>query len=494
VSYDQAVREDSTFALAALGLVWAASVAPDADTYSRAKWLAWVNRNRLSPIDQEVLRAFTGPRFPQRSFTRYRINAFDSATGAAPDRADLWFMFGDALYHDGPAIDARTPYLRAATAFHRALGLDPNYEAPLEHLVDLAATAGDSDGVRTLGAQYLRLHPESDKADYVRWRIAIALGDSSTLRSIRGRFGSMGLESLEKIVGVAQLDGVGLDDADRAMVELRTRGGRETQMGNGWTGLERLRIALALNRGRLREARTALDTLSAHGLVWFGGAAAIPMYWEPLAGDGDTAARSLESLLDAPLPELAEDRTRWFLEACAAAQWRVTHRDTAAAARAAQLLTRMAADTAVAPAYGYDQLCQTTLETYLGYARRDPGAPALLARLDSLALVRPIGGIGMFTVNLAIARLREANGDAAAALLAVRRRPHQWIVEGLWGLSSYLREEGRLAALAGDTAEAVRADRHYLALRSHPDIDLVPEVRRVRADLARLAPNVTFRQ
>jgi hypothetical protein len=34
-----------------------------------------------------------------------------------------------------------------------------------------------------------------------------------------------------------------------------------------------------------------------------------------------------------------------------------------------------------------------------------------------------------------------------------------------WYLSTFLREEGRLAALTGDTAGAIRAYQHYLALR-----------------------------
>jgi len=53
-------------------------------------------------------------------------------------------------------------------------------------------------------------------------------------------------------------------------------------------------------------------------------------------------------------------------------------------------------------------------------------------------------------------------------------------------LSTQLREEGRLAALVGDTAAAVRAYRHYLALRNDPEPVLRPEVERIRAELERL--------
>jgi hypothetical protein len=55
------------------------------------------------------------------------------------------------------------------------------------------------------------------------------------------------------------------------------------------------------------------------------------------------------------------------------------------------------------------------------------------------------------------------------------------------GLLSYaLREEGRLAALAGDPAGAIRAYSHYLALRYNPEPSLKPQVDQVRAELARL--------
>ncbi len=55
-----------------------------------------------------------------------------------------------------------------------------------------------------------------------------------------------------------------------------------------------------------------------------------------------------------------------------------------------------------------------------------------------------------------------------------------------WHLSSFLREEGRLAALTGDTVGAVGAYRQYLALRPDPEPEVRPEVERVRGELAAL--------
>jgi hypothetical protein len=53
-------------------------------------------------------------------------------------------------------------------------------------------------------------------------------------------------------------------------------------------------------------------------------------------------------------------------------------------------------------------------------------------------------------------------------------------------LSSYLREEGRLAELNGDRKGAVRAYRHHLRLRSDPEPVVLPEVQRVQEELEKL--------
>jgi hypothetical protein len=53
-------------------------------------------------------------------------------------------------------------------------------------------------------------------------------------------------------------------------------------------------------------------------------------------------------------------------------------------------------------------------------------------------------------------------------------------------LSTYWREEGRLAVLVGDREGAIRAYRKYLALRTDPEPSLASEVEAVRGELDRL--------
>jgi len=113
-------------------------------------------------------------------------------------------------------------------------------------------------------------------------------------------------------------------------------------------------------------------------------------------------------------------------------------------------------------------------------ARRPEGA-LLRARVDSISLkgccdFAPFG-------NLLLARAYEASGDEARALEVIRRGA--WFYPPRF-LSTYLREEGRLAARLGDRVGAIRAYEHYLVLRSDPEPVLRPERDRIRAELDRL--------
>jgi hypothetical protein len=126
-------------------------------------------------------------------------------------------------------------------------------------------------------------------------------------------------------------------------------------------------------------------------------------------------------------------------------------------------------------------LCADVLEASLATARHAPGAPLLVSRLNDRLRTVPPGWT--YGDNLAVARLLEASGNYADALAAVRRRSFDTVPVYL---STYLREEGRLAALAGDTAGAIRAYRQVLVLQAHPEPAVAPRVQHIRAELARL--------
>jgi hypothetical protein len=130
-------------------------------------------------------------------------------------------------------------------------------------------------------------------------------------------------------------------------------------------------------------------------------------------------------------------------------------------------------------------LCAALLDAMLASAEGRGDAGLALNRVDSLELAVPhqLGG-SFVSRNLLIARLHEARGDRAGALATVRRRVYSWLETPY--LSSFFREEGRLASLTGDRAGAIRAYQHYLTLRSDPEPELGSQVAQVRAALDKL--------
>jgi len=108
-----------------------------------------------------------------------------------------------------------------------------------------------------------------------------------------------------------------------------------------------------------------------------------------------------------------------------------------------------------------------------------PDAAAATRSLDSLLVA---GSSWLPEGNLIVARLLERHGDPKAALAALRRGN----AKAGNCLSAYAREEGRLSALTGDREGAIRAYRHYLALRADAEPELMPEVERIRQTLVRL--------
>jgi hypothetical protein len=114
------------------------------------------------------------------------------------------------------------------------------------------------------------------------------------------------------------------------------------------------------------------------------------------------------------------------------------------------------------------------LDAMAGVGGGSQEGPSLVADLDSAMREAPYQ-FGVDFGNLVLARLYEELGDRAAALGALRRRPYDWDTGPLY-LTTFLREEGRLAALTGDLEGAARANAKVRALRSGGDLPSGPGV------------------
>jgi hypothetical protein len=248
--FRKALELDSTFALAALGLLAAGNRTGEYEAVYRGEALAWTARARLNPRDLAYLVALIGQGYSDTTTYAHLLGSTERFVALAPDRAEAWTSLGDALFYYGEMLGIPTAHGRAASAYRRAIELDPTFAPAIDQLAILAARAGDSATIRRLAGFYGRNNPAGQSAAVVRWRIAVALNDSSALRRIRAKFGEMLPDELVTIGQLSQYDGVGLEDAQRVQAAMQASESRLPYRGAILAEIG----ALALNRGRPAEA------------------------------------------------------------------------------------------------------------------------------------------------------------------------------------------------------------------------------------------------
>jgi hypothetical protein len=294
----------------------------------------------------------------------------------------------------------------------------------------------------------------------------------------------MPVQSLLRILGTAQLDGVGLDDLPLVAAALARRGALS---GDRWLVRRSLHHA-ALNEGRSDAALAAARALAADEP--YPGWADRLVVLDAIFGDGDSAAAAAVAGRmgvgrSAPAPDApSTEQTAYFGDVCVGALWRASRGFGSDAELAVRRLkeARIAVDSA--GIRQSNEICASMLEAM--NPRRDRADSAAVERLDSLMRRGPVATTDVEpAAALVLARALAERGDGLRALAAARRRPHQWAY-GPYLLSPLLLAEARLAASAGDRAGATRAYRHYLALRRPADARLAAHLDTVRAELARV--------
>jgi serine/threonine-protein kinase len=482
--FGEAIDLDPSFALAALGLV-SARYWTQGGFDQGAISIAWSHRERLSERDGALLTAMAGPDFPHGSPYAETFAAFLRAVDSAPDRPEAWYWLGESYYHNAQALGYADAHRRAEDAFHRAFELDSTFSAPVAHLIDLSLMQGDRETAEHMLSQYLTLNPTGEFLGYEIWQTALTFADSVVLDSVRRAFPEMNVLPLRAVVRTSTLKGYDPADAELSAAILRQQpAARAERVTTLWLlhdfELNRGRpsAALALTRevgrlqpdGRLRLRLRALDAL----------------YGE---GDAAAAGQAIDSLMpaaSAPLSRDVDERAAQFADICTVEQWRLWNGEFSSAPASIDKLRSASYPADETWTVGSSHTCASILEAIFSSATGQPGAETVVAQLDSLLRQIPFGALTPErldrTGTLAVARLLESQGDLEAAYRAVQRRE---FFQTRY-LASYLREEGRLAALLGERDAAVRAYRHYLTLRSDPEPALADEVERVRAELGRL--------
>jgi tetratricopeptide (TPR) repeat protein len=485
--FGRALDVDSSFAPAALGLL-IVSVQIAGTDVERASRLAWAVRDRLSPADRAILTAQIGPRYPVAPTRAELLRAAETAVEKAPERPEAWYALGEAVFHDGPLLGLNETRPRAADLFRRAFALDTSrgtrrpFVEPLTHLMEMSLAAGDTVAARSWAGRVLA-DSAREGADFLRWRLALGTRDTVELEELRARFDQMDQATLVEIMDAGQILGDGLDDAERAGAAIEGKYGTDKEWAlNVWV----LRV-LHLNLGRPAKAVSLTDRLPSPDR-WLPHLRPLLRVTDGLFWEGDRAAaeqgvRQLASFAGEPLPDDAESRTVRANDLCGLGLWWVQVGDLARVDQTLSQFESVAVADSTTLAAGNKVVCTLMLKASLAVARRDPTTPGLLAELDSILLTGP-PTVWVMEATIVSGRLHSAVGDHPKALEVFRRfADNGWQA---YYLSTFLREQGREAALIGDTLGAIRAYRHYLALRENPEVSLKDEVARVRADLRRL--------
>jgi hypothetical protein len=219
--------------------------------------------------------------------------------------------------------------------------------------------------------------------------------------------------------------------------------------------------------------------------------------WDTYAmmfGGGDTSraaenVRRLQSFASAPLSGNNDRRMRQVQSRCLVGYWKAEHGNAAGARDDLREIQRRFDGAPISDGAAREgRMCAAWLAASLAVDARAGDAVRLLAQLDTIVLRdRVPPRMSLTAAAIMSARLHEKLGRHDLALASSRWR------ERFTGhpvfLSMQLRDEAELALRTGDRDGAIRAYRHYLALRPAPEpgaaSDATAAARRQLAQLER---------
>ncbi len=489
--FREATMLDSTFALAGLQLARASIWTSTGGDAERGFRIATAGRDRLSHTDQVLLDVSTAPDIGSSKL----FADWNAAVTALPNRPEVWYTLGDTHYHWGRLAGEEDAFERAAVAFRRGWMLDsvagtaaaggPPIAEPTEHIVALAHLAHDTAEVIRLATAVIRVDSTGIPARTLMWHRASVTNDSAR-RAYWAGIAAVEDDVLKNIVLFIVWSGVGTEDLAPATAEDQRR---LRAHDPGWATFAL--TAYALNGGRPGDVPPVGPAPGLAGHRELRGRIRRALSWDGDTAEAIAAARMLRPLAEAA-PATGDSALPQVYDMCTLGEWRAARGDFQYAAAASRRL-RGARPAGLSPEEAaalarYSSLCAALLDAMYASGQRQPGAREKVAAADSVArefIFEVCCGESVTDVNVQLARLWEREGDIPRALAAARRRTGGFGIAPYY-MSTYLREEGRLALALGDTTGAVTAYRHYLALRPNPEPALKPGVELIRRALADL--------
>jgi len=452
-------------------------------------------RDRLSPRDLDLFLAMPmiGPNYPRPSTSAEIIAQAERAASAAGDGPEQWLLLGQLLAHYG-AVAGRTDWAaQSASAVDRAIALDSSFTQAISDRLFTALEARDLDGIARVSKLLESRLASGFADDMLLWAAARALGDSAAAIKWRDRHPTPSrtdyMQKLTKITLHSAALSLPLNDARWALDILQRDAATPQEHLAATLG----RLAVRFAEGRADVGAANIDGI---GSQWAGTlvqqALIEPTYHAMAVSVLDQEAAGGYRL------SLLATTVRWPpVHDCFGTLLRVARGDTTHAVDAIRRLHSFAASEP--PPINPDEwqlidfrVCELLLQALVeGTPSVGQSAPGL-ERLDSLMQQGPRGFAGSANLaptayaNFTVARLREAQGDLPRALAAIRRREVDYFPSYMWSLPAFLRQEGRLAALTGDSAGSLRAYDEYLSLRTAPDTPLRAQRDSVVAERASL--------
>ena len=484
--FNRALQEDSTFALAGLGLRLATSWYGDAELGNRGLQIAHRERARLSHRDQALLAALTGPRYPENSTAREHLVAREQYLSSAPDNAEAWYLLADHIFHYGPIMGMPDWDERALAGFKKSMELDSLYLPGYNHAIPLAPSLGDVEFTE----RAYRIRARADTTTFWKnlhnWYMAALSGDDAAATRALDVTGTLREPLLQGTIRHMLFDGTGAAFA-RTSVEETVRTSATEAMRRG-----RARYAhdVMKNLGRPADAARYLE-MSKDSANDFN--VRIITVRDAVVGElprsqAQPAADFLSKIEARPDP--ADSAVRQVHRAVVRVMepWRLSAGDTSQTRRSITRLRNLSR--------GYKGLdsMQANIEIlYLEmlHARvaKSPGLRPITERLDSMIAIQDFGNTHSgrnAQHTLAVAHSWLQLGEPKRALASALRHP-VWNTEVMPYLGMQQREIGRIAALAGERKRAARSYRHYLGMRTVAEPSLKPQVDSVRRELAALS-------
>jgi serine/threonine-protein kinase len=470
--FAEAIRIDSTFALAGLALSMTSGWTLD-PRGNHGHDIAAKYADKLGTRD----RLYLGPTDPDSAVTTYTegLARRETAIQTAPDAPDLWYRLGDYQIHYGGGVNGtREGWGRGAAALERGLALDST-DAPLfEHLPMVYGYLGDTAKARLATVRLMR---DTAAFYYPANRVIYAADSASRAAAI----GDLSTKS-PFLAGYAALVSI-ITDGDFSFVDdLLSRARIRSATAIDRDFLTQMQYDVAMEAGQPgRAARIAKDLPNRLADRMFAAT-----FWD---GDSTAGARQYaeaRGLVSAEPPAEPNARHAWITTVFDAAQYELARGDTTSAGRVITQLRGL-------PAVPHDPVesvrpgrLALILDAQLAARTSRADASQRLSSLDSLMRLGPIGEHVRLAGNLVVSRLLERAGDVPRAYEAAQRwaittSPEQSIL-----FATYLREQGRLGGLVGDREAAIAAYRRYLRLRARHEPVLDRDVATVRAELEKL--------